>query len=195
MNFKKFKEAIDLFDDANRQDPNQEMIGETEYPTELLYAVRLTEWVKKLDSNPSEVLLLAARCQHLCRWEVPRNQFPMDRAGYLKWRQTLAKFHAEEAGKILKKVGYPEETIQKVQAINLKKDLKDPDIQTIEDALCLVFLEFQFEKFIQKTPEEKVPLIIQKTWRKMSPRGRKFALKLPFSKKELDLIKKSLNLY
>ena len=96
---------------------------------------------------------------------------------------------------VLEKVGYPKEIIEKVQAINLKKNLKDPETQTIEDALCLVFLEFQFEEFIQKTPEEKIPKIIQKTWGKMSEKGRAFALKLSLSKNGLNLIKKSLNLH
>lgn len=192
MDLERFKLCMQAFDAANAQDPNQEIWEKTSYPRELLYAERLTDWVKKLNLQASEVLLLASRCQHLKRWEIPRTSFEEGRAGYLKWRKKLYQYHADEAEKILKKTGYDSESIEKVKSINLKKNLKDPDTQTIEDALCLVFLEYQFSDFIKKTPPEKLPGIIQKTWAKMSEKAKAFALKLPFSPPELEFIEKSL---
>ena len=59
-----------------------------------LYARRLTEWVLKLAPEASQSLRLAARCQHLCRWMIPRETQPMTRAGYLRWRNESKHFHA-----------------------------------------------------------------------------------------------------
>ena len=192
MDLERLKSCIQTFDIANGQDPNKEFFEGKEYSRELLYAQRLTEWVKKLNPQASEVLLLASRCQHLKRWEIPRTNFDEGKIGYLKWRKHLYQFHADEAEKILKKVGYDPETIEKVKAINLKKNLKDPDTQTIEDALCLVFLEYQLKDFCKKTSPEKIPGIIQKTWAKMSGKAKESALKLPFSKEELNRIRAAL---
>src|SRR4030095_10463049 len=188
----RFESAIAAFDQANSQDPKKEVWEGVETAYELLYSRWMTEWVKKLDPKPSEAVLLAARCQHLRRWEIPRADFDPGRIGYLKWRKYLYQFHADKAGEILREVGYPEETIRKVQDINLKKSIKDPDTQTIEDALCLVFLQYQFSDFLKKTPREKMPDIIKKSWAKMSPKAREFALKLPFSEEETKLIQSSV---
>jgi hypothetical protein len=140
-----------------------------EQPRELVYAQWLTEWVLRLCPDASEHLRLAARCQHLRRWEVPRNSYPMTRIGYLQWREGLKKFHSQRAGEILKEVGYPEEIIKLVQKLNLKKDFpKDPETRVLEDALCLVFLEHQFADLAAKTAEDKMLNAVQKTWKKMT---------------------------
>ncbi len=146
------------------------------------YAQRLSAWVERLAPNASEALRLAARCQHLRRWEIPRESYPAGRVGYLKWREDLKRFHAAEAGKILREVGYDDATIERVQKLNLKKLWpKDPEACALEDALCLVFLETQFDETLAKTGDEKMIEILQKTWRKMSPKAREIALgmKLP----------------
>src|SRR4030095_12403531 len=174
----RFKAALLAFDQANSQDPKKETWEDRELPYELLYSQWMTECVKKLHTNPSEALLVAARGQHLRRWEIPRADFDPGRIGYLKWRKFLYQFHAEKAGETLKQVGYPEETIRKVQDINLKKSIKDPDTQTIEDALCLIFLQYQFRDFLKKTPRQKMPDIIKKSWVKMSPKAREISLTL-----------------
>ncbi len=184
--------ALQAFDDLNSEDPKKISWEGKEVPFEWIYAHWMTSWVEKLSPEPSDVLRLAARCQHLCRWMIPRSDFDPGKIGYLKWRKYLYQFHAEKAGETLRKFGFDEETVLKVQAINLKKNLKDPDTQTIEDSLCLVFLEYQFRDFLQKTPPEKMPGIVKKTWVKMSPRAQNFALNLPFSEEEFTLLKKFL---
>src|SRR5262245_29429324 len=113
MNSARFQVAIARFDAANAQDPRG---------IELPYAKRLSKWVERLAPDAGEALRLAARCQHLRRWEIPRESYPLGRIGYLKWREALKHFHAEEAGKVLREVGYDEEMIQRVQRIVLKKD-------------------------------------------------------------------------
>ena len=177
----RFDRAIRRFDTANAADPNREVMDGVELPRELLYALRLTDWVLSLQPEASETLRLAARCQHLCRWESPRSNYPLDRAGYLRWRADLKKFHAGKSGAILREIGYGEEMIAHVQALNLKKDLgKDPDCQVLEDALCLVFLQYQLADLAAKTDDAKVINALKKSWAKMSEQGRSEALKLSY---------------
>ena len=115
------------------------------HPQELLYAERLTDWVLRLNPDASEQLLLAARSQHICRWTIPRHTYEMTRAGYLRWRTDLKQFHAGKSAEILAEVGYEPETIARVRDLNLKKHLgRDPDCQVLEDALCLVTLQFSW---------------------------------------------------
>ncbi len=189
----RFRAAIRAFDEAHQRDPRTETVGGRSYPRELLYAQRLTNWVKRLAPNPSEELLLAARCQHIERWTIPRQRFPAGRKGYLDWRRTLAEFHAERAEDILAEVGYPPSTIQRVRSLLLKENLKtDPEMQLLEDAICLVFLETEFHEFAQRTPEENLLRILRKTWRKMSPRARQMALELDLDPQDRALIHKAI---
>jgi hypothetical protein len=160
----------------------------------LLYAERLTNWVLKLSPNASEELRLAARCQHICRWESPRENYPMTRAGYLKWRADLKKFHAQKSGEILREVGYDEETIRRVQDLNLKKNFpNDSDTRVLEDALCLVFLEFQLATLAAKTADDKTINALQKSWGKMTDAARAEALKLNYGEREKTLLQRALN--
>lgn len=162
-------------------------------PRELVQAERLSTWVLRLEPGASEALRLAARCQHLRRWEIPRDSYPAGRLGYLEWRKALGKFHADHAAAILTGVGYDSDVVERVRTINQKKALKlDPDVQTMEDALCLVFLEYEADEFARKHPPEKVVDILRKTWRKMSERGQREALALPMSDGLRDLVKRAL---
>jgi len=186
--------AFQLFDDANKQDPNTEEFEGRSYPKEVLYGIRMTERLNAFAPKASEALRLTARCQHICRWEIPRESYEMNREGYLRWRQELKKFHAKKATAILEDVGYDQDTIGKVRFLLEKKQLKkNEETQTLEDVICLVFLEFYFEPFAHKHPEDKTIDILQKTWRKMSLNGQEAALKLPHSKFSLDLISKALS--
>ena len=186
--------AFQLFDAANKQDPNTEIFEGTSYPKEVLYGIRMTERLHEFAPNASEALQLAARCQHICRWEISRESYAMNREGYLRWRQDLKIFHARKASSILQEVGYNRETIDKVCFLLEKKQLKKNDeTQTIEDVICLVFLEYYFEPFALKHPEDKTIEILKKTWRKMSVKGQEAALKLPLSKYASELIFKALS--
>lgn len=189
----RFEMALRRFDAENARDPNVEMAEGTPHPRELLYARRLTAWVLKLHPEASEALRLAARCQHLCRWVIPRNSHELTRAGYLRWRTELKAFHAHKAGEILREVGYPEAFIARVQALNLKKNFPgDPDSRVLEDALCLVFLEFQLTELAAKTSDEKIINALQKSWQKMTPAAHAHALQLLYGAKEKGLIERAL---
>lgn len=162
-------------------------------PRELIYAQWLTEWVLKFSPDASEELRLAARCQHLCRWMIPRDSYPMTRPGYLKWREDLKRFHAQRAGEILGEAGYPEQTIHRVQELNLKKNFpNDPEGRILEDALCLVFLQRQLADLAAKTADDKLIAALQKSWRKMTPAAQAEGLKLSYSAREKDLLERAL---
>lgn len=194
MAVERFRAAVEAFDRENARDPRQEQSPEGPRPRELLQAERLSAWVERLAPEASEALRLAARCQHLRRFEVPRSAYPEGRTGYLRWRKDLAKFHADRAAEILASVGYDPETIARVQRINLKRNLKlDAETQTMEDALCLSFMEHELEEFARKHPPDKVVAILRKTWQKMSPRGQQEALRLSFSEELRSLIHRALS--
>jgi hypothetical protein len=188
-----FQKAIERFDAENALDPNLESDGGVRHPRELLYARRLTEWVLKLAPDASESLRLAARCQHICRWMIPRETHPMTRPGYLRWRTDLKQFHARKSAEILREAGYGEEMIEKVRDLNLKKNFPaDAESRILEDALCLVFLEHQFAALARKTAAEKIINAVQKSWQKMTPAARERALALPLGTEEKRLIQSAL---
>jgi len=189
----RFEAAIRRFDEENSRDPNSELVDGRSYPRELIYAQWLTDWVLKLCPSASEELRLAARCQHICRWHIPRDSYPMTRPGYLKWRADLKQFHAQRAGEILTEVGYPSATVLRVQELNLKKNFpNDPEVRVLEDALCLVFLERQLTALAAKTTDDKVITALQKSWQKMTPAAHAEALKLSYGPKERELIERAL---
>jgi len=192
----KLNKAFKLFDAYNKQDlRNFTWEGVTE-PQEYFFAVKLHEWVLKLDPDATEELLLASRSQHIGRWEIPREDYPEGREPYLKWRKDLALHHAAIAGRLMKEAGYSEETSERVKQIILKQRIKvDADVQTMENALCLVFLQLQYEDFRKKYEQEpeKIINILRKSLLKMDGHGHQFALKLPYSENGLELIDEALS--
>jgi hypothetical protein len=189
----RFQEAIARFEAENAKDPHSELVGGDRVPRELLYGRRLAAWVLKLEPDASEALQLASHCQHIRRWEIPRSDFPADKAGYHRWRTKLKAFHAEIAEKILRECSYDEATIIHVRELNQKtKFPADAGSRTLEDALCLVFLEFQLDEFAQRTERDKVVNALRKSWGKMTEQGRQAALALPLSEYALGFLTEAL---
>lgn len=190
----RFREAIERIDRLNSADPNRVTRDGIELGYEFYFSCLLFAKVVSFCEEASEALLIAARSQHICRWEIPRANYPKGRAGYLKWRADLKCFHADKTASILTELNYSTEFIETVRTINLKKDLKgNPESQAMEDALCLVFLESQFSEFRLKTTEEKMVSILQKTWAKMSEHGKSTALGLMLGEEEARLVGLALN--
>jgi hypothetical protein len=185
-----FAALLAAIDAANAEDPNVETVDGKRVAKELAYARRMTAWLARLDPEASEALRLAIRAQHIRRWTVPRDSYPMDRQGYHRWRTALARFHAETAGTLMKQAGYDAAMVERVGSLIRKERLKtDPEAQTLEDVACLVFLENYLADFAGKHDEAKVVDILRKTWRKMSKRGQEAALALdlaPDGRRVLD---------
>ncbi|MCI0667616.1 MAG: DUF4202 domain-containing protein [Methylococcaceae bacterium] len=194
MSSQPYRDAIRLIDQANSADPNRERWNGRDCAKELLYSERMSAWLEKLRPDASDLLKIAARAQHICRWMIPRSRYPKTRVGYLEWRTGLYSFHAEKAAAIMAQCGYDEDSIKKVKRILRKRGLKkDPDAQTIEDVACLVFLESYFNDFVDDYgDEEKIISIVQKTWDKMSPQARNAALGLKLQGNATRIVQKAL---
>jgi hypothetical protein len=163
--------ALALIDAENARDPSG---------GELQYARRMSAMLERFAPGASEVARLAARAQHVGRWKTPRAGYPAGREGYLRWRTHLYGVHAETAGRLLAQAGYDEATTGRVKSAVAKKMLRaDPEAQLLEDVVALVFLETYLDGFAaqhREYDEAKFVDILGKTWRKMSPRAREFAL-------------------
>lgn len=174
-----YARARELIDQAHAADPNRTVDGR---PAELLYAERMEAWVARLVPDAPPLLRLAARSQHLERWNVPRSAFPMDKPGYLAWRRSLYAKQAERARALLLEAGVPPAEAAEVATWVSKTGLKtNPGTQALEDAACLVFLENEIGAFAAQHadyPREKFVDILRKTWRKMSPAAQQAALAL-----------------
>ena len=187
----RLQRVLARLDQLNGQDPNTEAVQGIARPRELVYAQRLTDWVLRLAPQAPETLRIAARGQHVQRWTIPRERYERNRRGYLRWREVLKAFHARTVTGLMEEAGYPAAMVEQVRRVILKKDLADPETQTIEDALCLVFLETQLADLRRKTPEEKMQEVLQKTWKKMSARAREEALRLPLDPEDRALLLRS----
>lgn len=185
----KFSSAIAAFDAYHERDPNTEPENGEAFPKELLYARRMTERLSQFAPDAEESVKLAARCQHIGRWEIPREKYAMDRKGYLQWRNDEKMHHARIAEKILVDCGYDAATIEAVKRLLLKKELySNATTQLLEDVACLVFIEYYLEDFAGKHDDAKVIEILRKTLKKMSARGKETVKELSLSKKIRSLI-------
>ena len=188
----RFRKAMDAFDAYHRRDPNTETAEGELVPRELLYARRMTDRLTSFAPDASEIIKLAARCQHIGRWEIPRERYPMDKKGYLLWRNQEKFHHAEIAGKILADCGYDKDTIENVHALLLKKELfTNAATQLLEDVVCLVFLEYYLDEFRAKHADDKVVDILRKTMRKMSAAGKQAVETLNLSPEVRSLLQRA----
>lgn len=181
--------AIAGIDAANRDDPNQILVRGEMRPKELAHAELVTEWVTRLRPDPSEALLLAARAHHLRRWASLRTSYPEGRAGYLRWRRDQSQRQAADVGALLDEAGYDELTIERVQAIMRKRELSsDPDVQALEDAMCLVFLETQSDELASRLDRPHMVEVLRKSMAKMSTEGIDMVAQVPLSAEVQGLV-------
>jgi len=182
--------ALAAIDAVHAEDPERDADGRAK---ELVYAERMSAWLKRLSPEASEALTLAVRCQHLRRWAISRSSYPEGKVGYLRWRKDESLAHAALAGEILRHAGYDGQAVKRVQSLVKKERIKhDPEAQTLEDVTCLVFLEHELAPFAAKHPDDKVIDILQKTWPKMSAQGQREALALPLPAPLRALVEKAL---
>lgn len=190
-----FDRAIAAIDAQNARDPNRIVVDGIELPKELFYSQQMTHWQQRLYPAAADELKLASRAQHIRRWEIPRDRYPLTRAGYHQWRTALAAHHADVTGEILRDIGYRDETIARVQSLLRKEKFKtDPQAQALEDIACLVFLENYLADFAASQDDDKMVTILQKTWTKMSPIAHTAAGELRFSGKAKELMGKAMKI-
>ena len=174
--------VLAAIDAAMADDPARVTVDGSDLPYGVHYARRMSHWLAHLVPEPSEPLALAVHGQHIRRWDIPRDRFPMDKPGYFAWRNTLKDHHADLIAGFMREAGYNDDAIARMRSIVRKERLKrDLEAQALEDCACLVFLENEFAGFVAAKADyddEKWLGIISKTWVKMSDAGHAEALKL-----------------
>jgi limonene-1,2-epoxide hydrolase len=191
----RFDRAIAAIDAGNADDPNVVVVRGRTGPKEVLHAELVSEWVTRLRSDAGEALRLAARGHHFRRWTVPRASAPAGRAGYLRWRKARQEDQARDLGELLAQAGYDTATVQRVQALVRKENLAhDPDVQTLEDALCLVFLETQLADVAARLEPATLMRVLARTAAKMSDAGRAAIADVPLDAGARDLLDAALAL-
>ncbi len=216
----RFQRAVALIDAENAADPRHDLWQGESYPRELLYGRRMSEVLSWFAPEAAEAVRLAVRCQHIGRWQISRSTYPAGRSGYLRWRKSLQRFHAEKATALLQEAGYEKEIIEKVQFLLLKKGLKrgggdDSDSSLLEDVACLVFLQYYLPDFYkkyqaaEKKPADNIPQsnsiarksnrsasnieeIVAKVWRKMSEQGRQASQRIDLPPISRQLLRRSV---
>jgi hypothetical protein len=189
----RLERALAAIDAANAGDPNSIELRGARRPKELAHAELVSAWVARLAPGASEALRLAARAHHVRRWEIPRADYPADRAGYHRWRKALHEHHARIAGLLLAQAGYAPAEVARVQDLVRKRGLgRDAEVQALEDALCLVFLETQLAALAQRMDPAKLVGVIRKTLRKMSPAAQALAAELPLGSGERLLLSRAV---
>ena len=193
MSFERLSQILDLVDQANAKDPHNVAVNGHEKPAELIYGQRMSSALDKFCTAASDHLRIAVRAQHIERWSSPRKNYPDGRAGYLKWRSELMAFHARRTSELMQQAEYEQADIDRVAVLITKKGLKrDPEVQILEDVICLVFLEHYAADFIAKHDDAKVLDILKKTARKMSANGVSAAGNLALPDRLAGLLNKAL---
>jgi Domain of unknown function (DUF4202) len=188
--------AIHDIDLVNQDDPRRISADGEARAYEAVYAERMTARLGSLYPEASELLQIAARAQHVRRWEIPRTRYPEGRQGYEAWRRACRSHHVAVLSPILTRHGYAQDEIGRVARLIRKEGLKrDPESQALENVVAIVFLEHYFGEFLAKyarLPEAKLIDILAKTLRKMSAEGHRAALALPLPDELRGLIDKAL---
>jgi hypothetical protein len=185
--------AFAAIDAANADDPFTIVARGVERPKEQAHAEMAVEWVRKLDPQASDALLVAARAHHVRRWEIARSTEDEGREGYLRWKNRLQRHHAEIVGRILPGAGVDPATVTRVQDLVRKRRLKtDPEVRTLEDALCLVFVETQFSDLADKLEEDHMVDVVAKSLAKMTTAGRAAALTLALDEEATRIVGRAL---
>ena len=188
----RFDAVIAEIDAANAADPRTVAIGGTTRPYEFAYAERMSEQLLRIYPEASELLRIAARAQHIRRWDIPRSSFPEGRQGYMDWRRACREHHAQLVTEIMLRHDYGEEQTSRVAMLIKKEKLKkDKESQALENVVAVVFLDHYFEEFLashRDYNDEKLVDIIAKTLRKMSSRGHAAALALALPERTRKLV-------
>lgn len=198
MNNSRLNQTLQAIDQANLADPNQDTLNGELQPKEYVYSQHMTNWLFKLEENPSDLMQIACRAQHLERWKRPRASYPEGRKGYYAWRIACGQMHGRRAAEIMSENGYAPEDCKRVETIITKKELRtDANTQLLEDVACMVFLERYFSDFYDENAhyeKEKWLRIVGRTWNKMTERGQGAALTLSHKLPEhlQDLLKEAI---
>jgi Domain of unknown function (DUF4202) len=186
----RYDAAVAAIDAANADDPTVVEVRGRRVALALVHGQLAAEWIEKLVDEPDETLTLAARAHHLRRWELPRDSYPLGRAGYLRWRRDQKARHAKDVAAILESCGYESSEIEAVQRLIRRESVESA--QAVEDAACLVFIETQLASIAERMDHDLLIEVIRKTARKMSDRGLELVASIPLGDAEQSLLDQAL---
>lgn len=162
-------------DAANSADPRTEFADGAGWPVELLYSQRMSACLDALYPGASAALKIAARGQHIGRWQIPRTSYPLGRAGYHAWRNACREHHAALVASIMERHGFGATDRAQAGKIIRKDQLKsDPEVQALENVVGVVFARYYLADFVRKNHgagTAKIVEILRKTIRKMDAIG------------------------
>lgn len=185
-------QARAALDAANAADPKREADGR---PASLRYADGIDRWIARLVPTPSPHLQVAARGQHLERWAIARETFPMDRPGYHAWRRAVHARQGDRARELLAGI-LTEDDRERIAVLVAKAAPKgDAEGQALEDAACLLFLDEEIAGFAaehQDYDAAKYITILKRTWVKMSPQAQDLAKAIPLEEPFAGLVRQAL---
>ena len=185
--------ACAAIDAANAADPTVVTVRGEDQPLALVHGRLAMAWVERLRPEAGDEVRLAARAHHLTRWAVPRTSYPEGRPGYLRWRRDQKARHAADVEALLVSAGYSPVEVARVQALIRREGLgADPEVQAVEDAACLVFLETQLAEMVPRFDADHLAGIIRKTAAKMSPAALALVAEVPLQPAERRLLADAL---
>ncbi len=186
---KQYNKAVVLINSVHQLDPNSETVDGIEIKAELLYSRRMLSILKKVQPNASLELQLAAQCQHISRWSIPRVTFPIGKKGYYEWRAAIMKHQLSVTTSVLQQAEINGQSIEIiVDALKNKADKSNINASIIEDTACLAFIKWYLVSFAGQFDPEKAKVILQKTAGKMSERGLKLISEIELSKDVLNVL-------
>ena len=186
---KQYNKAVELINSVHQLDPNTETVDGIEIKAELLYSRRMLRMLEKVQPDASYALKLAAQCQHISRWSIPRTTFPSGKKGYYEWRAAIMKHQLSVTASVLQQAEINGQSIEIiVDALKNKADKSNINASIIEDTACLTFIKWYLVPFAVQFDPEKAKVILQKTANKMSERGLKLIYEIELSKDVLDVL-------
>ena len=188
----RFLAAVAEIDHANAVDPRKVVESGAERAYEVVYSGHMMRRLQAMYPEASELLRLAAHGQHIRRFDIPRDTYPLGRDGYNEWRRACREHHAKVLGDIMRRNGYRAAEIDRVGMLVKKEQLKkDKESQALENVVDVVFIEHYFDEFHGKYShydDAKIVDIVAKTLRKMSPKGHQAALALDLPERAKKLV-------
>ena len=192
MSDDRLDKVISQIDVMNADDPRRIEVDGENRSFEHIYAERITDVLQLMYPEASELLRIAARAQHLRRWDIHRDDYETGRDGYNRWRKACREHHVELTGKVMHEHGFDDKDIARVAMFLKKQQLKkDYDSQALENVVDVVFLKYYWDDFKSKYSEyddDKMIDIIGKTLRKMSSEGHEAALALDMPEETRRLV-------
>lgn len=181
--------AFVRIDESNSQDPNQ-IAGR---PRALVQGELASAWAERLVDTPDDSVAVACRAHHLERWVIERSSYPEGRAGYLRWRRDNKAHQARKTLELLDGI-YDEPTLQRIADLLLRKGLgADPEVQVVEDAACLVFLDTQFDDMVERLDHEHLVGVVAKTLKKMSASAIELAGEVSLSARATEVLSDAIS--